>query len=189
MFDKIPNEIICYIIKFLDPTDINSCLNSSKIFHILNFTEYSNFRMSLWEQKYFSLDYYISHDENELSTFTYLAKIIYNLYKINYICSSIRNNTWYELKDDEWIEIKDVNILKIKIFELLEKKFSNIYIEILKNLDFAKGTFAAKMIDKARKINSIILSLHKCSFRNEMFLECKNVFYQKQFQINGQISI
>ena len=52
-----------------------------------------------------------------------LANVLYQIYKDQFICVSIKNNQWYEYKNHKWDEIDSGSTLRL----LISKKMHDIY--------------------------------------------------------------
>src|SRR5580704_8346727 len=65
-----------------------------------------------------------------------VAKIVYELWKNEYVCTSITNNEWCQLVNDKWIPIQERYVLKIKLSEELASKYMKLsndcFLESLK---------------------------------------------------------
>lgn len=183
MINYLPNEIINYIIKFLDIKNIDTCYKTSKIFHQLTENEYKLFLEKLWEEKHFSLNYFLNCDINEIHDFKYFSKIIFHYYKYNYICTSIKNNEWYEFKNNQWERIEQAYSLRNKISEEFYNKLIQIYSDIF-SIEIENGfNQNDKFIKKADQVFQLILEFKKSSFKNKIMDQCKILFNCPLFSI------
>ena len=54
-----------------------------------------------------------------------IANVVYHVYKDNYICSSIKNNIWYEYKTGRWYEIDQGTTLRQSLSTVIYKLYRN----------------------------------------------------------------
>ena len=166
MFHDLPNEIICYIFNFLNAKDVNFCQIASKIFNVLSENEYNTHIMKLWEETYF----FFNCDLGKINTPQKIAKILYHLYKNNYRCSLLENNTWYELQNDKWVKV-DTHSLYKKIFSMLISKFSKIYTYNRINEEKSEKFI---IVDSQSEIIRIVRCLNTKHYRDEVMNKLKN---------------
>ena len=58
-----------------------------------------------------TVDYYIENTINEQTEFD-LAMVLYQMYKDKFVCSSIKNNIWWEFQSNRWVETDCGNSLR-----------------------------------------------------------------------------
>ena len=111
-----------------------------------------------------------------------IAKVVYEIYKDSYKCTSIKHSVWYEFQNHRWVEIEGAYTLSKKISEELTKEFSILnsyyYIQIA-----GKGSDEQeKLIKKANNVMKIMLSLKKSAFKANVLKECSILFYDPEFE-------
>ena len=112
-----------------------------------------------------------------------LAVVLYQLYKDQFICVSIKNNQWYEYKNHKWNEIDSGSTLRL----LISKKMHDIYcakshelIEIItKKENNDENTENLKI--RSLKLGDICILLKTTSWKNNIMREAKELFYDKDF--------
>ena len=112
-----------------------------------------------------------------------LAVVLYQLYKDQFICVSIKNNQWYEYKNHKWNEIDSGGTLRL----LISKKMHDIYcakshelIEIItKKENNDENTENLKI--RSLKLGDICILLKTTSWKNNIMREAKELFYDKDF--------
>lgn len=120
-----------------------------------------------------------------------IAKVLHEMYKYQFVCASIKYNTWYEFKDHRWQEDDHAICLRKKISTELVKEYMQIvsnyneeYVKIemddeisLEEKDKAKQEFE----DKTKILTNIMLKLKTTSFKDNVMKECRELFYERKF--------
>ena len=112
-----------------------------------------------------------------------LAVVLYQLFKDQFVCVSIKNNQWYEYKNYKWNEIDSGSTLRL----LISKKMHDIYcakshelIEtITKKENNDENTEGLKI--RSLKLGDICILLKTTSWKNNIMKESKELFYDKEF--------
>ena len=106
--------------------------------------------------------------ENCLSNYSYdIAKLVYHLYKDEYICGKLKNKLWYHFKNHKWqiTELGPYNEISNNIVNLFEEyKLHPTHNE-----------------DTKIKINNLIVKLKNVSFKETICRECIYLFYDADF--------
>jgi P4 family phage/plasmid primase-like protien len=121
-------------------------------------------------------------EEAESGTEYDIAKVIYELYKFNFKCSSINHNIWFEFQKHRWVEIERGNTLGIKISEELTKEFAFLSAYYLGKCATATGKERDTCWSKAENIRKIMLNLKKTGFKKRVLEECAPLFFDKEFE-------
>ena len=110
----------------------------------------------------------IENGVNELNSYD-IAKIVYYLYKDDYVCGKLKNKLWYHYEDHKWkqTELGPYKELSTNIVELFEKYKSDIDDEKI-----------------SEKVNAIIFKLKNVSFKESVCRECTYLFYDPDFIMN-----
>ena len=146
-----------------------------------NFNEYKKIRNE-------TISYYIEQTlqtmimKDKVAEFD-LAVVLYQLFKDQFVCVSIKNNQWYEYKNHKWNEIDSGSTLRI----LISKKMHDIYcakshdlIEtITKKENNDENTENLKT--RSLKLGDICILLKTTSWKNNIMKEAKELFYDKEF--------
>ena len=110
----------------------------------------------------------IENGVNELNSYD-IAKIVYYLYKDDYVCGKLKNKLWYHYEDHKWkqTELGPYKELSTNIVQLFEKYKSDIDDEKINE-----------------KVNAIIFKLKNVSFKESVCRECTYLFYDPDFIMN-----
>ena len=117
-----------------------------------------------------------------------IAEIVHRLYKYNFVCSSIKNKSWYQYnsKNHTW-EISECgtdlrNILSTDISTkiLNVSMFVSIKFNDTKNDKYSKG---------CQQCLELIKSLSSSPFKDNVMKECCEIFYDRKFdeKLNSNI--
>lgn len=111
----------------------------------------------------------IENGVNELNSYD-IAKIVYYLYKDDYVCGKLKNKLWYHFEDHKWkqTELGPYKELSTNIVNLFEEYKKN-------NID------NEQVIDK---VNAIVFKLKNVSFKESVCRECTYLFYDSDFIMN-----
>ena len=112
-----------------------------------------------------------------------LAVVLYQLFKDQFVCVSIKNNQWFEYKNHKWNEIDSGSTLRL----LISKKMHDIYcakshelIEVItKKENNDENTENLKT--RSLKLGDICILLKTTSWKNNIMREAKELFYDKEF--------
>lgn len=105
-----------------------------------------------------------------------IAKIVYYLYKDNYICGKLKSKLWYKFINHKWKQTElgpytELSTNIVKIFENYKKDL----LVLLENKD--------NNIDSENilKIESIIVKLKNVTYKENICRECLYLFYDSEF--------
>jgi len=121
-------------------------------------------------------------EEAESGTEYDVAKVVYEIYKHDYKCTSLKNDTWYEFQKHRWVEVEKGYTLKLNMSENLTKEFA-----VLAGLYFSKCSVSAgiekdNLINKASNVAKIIVNLKKSPFKSRVMEEASHLFYDSEFE-------
>ncbi len=129
-----------------------------------------------------TISYFIEETiENKPTEFD-LANVLYQIYKDEFVCVSIKNNIWYEYINYKWVEIDSGNTLRL----LISKSMHSIYIKKLnelvdKMLKLENNDDDDKYRSRSHKLTEICVLLKTTSWKNNIMKEAKELFYDKNF--------
>jgi P4 family phage/plasmid primase-like protien len=115
-------------------------------------------------------------------THTDIARVIYMMFKEQYVCASIKNNKWYEFKNHRWNEIEIGYTLRQRISEDVFK----LYIDEAMKLQYqAKHTgdefIQQRCLKNARKYLDVANKLKTAGFKDSIIKESAELFYDPEF--------
>lgn len=130
--------------------------------------------------------------QNDLSNLIYrstsethhdIAKVVHFMYKYDYVCCSIKNNFWYEFKHHRWVNSDCGFGLRSKISVEVVREYSLAAASY--NTRAAQEGMEAeqqRLLDIAKKLNSIALKLKQSPFKDNIIKECREMFYVEKFE-------
>lgn len=118
---------------------------------------------------------YVSRNE----THTDIAKVVHYLLKDTFVCCYSNDKPfWFEFKGHKWVQCPDGVSLKIKISNEISKHYSS---EATKYNVKAQATEEESQqimyLEIAKKLTGIATKLKMAHFKNNIFKECKELFY------------
>lgn len=111
-----------------------------------------------------------------------ISVIIYEMYKYEFVCSSIKNETWWQFQNHRWVMVEKANTLSIKLsteFALEFAKLQLIYNQ--KAIAEQNSQIADIYFTKSKNILNLIKKLKKRKDKESFIKECGNLFYDKTF--------
>jgi P4 family phage/plasmid primase-like protien len=112
-----------------------------------------------------------------------IALVIYNKFKSDFVCSSIKNRIWFEYKNHRWNPCEHGYVLKNKISTDMFMEYNKLVT------DFSKKAAEATDEDdqerytkKCKKFTNISLKMKKTEFKDKMIKECSSLFYKEDFE-------
>lgn len=116
-------------------------------------------------------------------THTDIAAVVYQMYKYEYVCVSIKNNLWYEFRNHRWQTCDSGFSLRAKISNEVCKEYYNhsalwSHRAATENDEEQRKTFG----EKSKKLSEIALKLKTTAFKDNIIKECREVFYIEKFE-------
>jgi len=141
-----------------------------------------------------SVDYYIDltvdtitvgdNDRNSNGCGDYdIAKVLYQLFKDEYVCVSVKANVWYRYLNHRWKEIDSGTTLRKAISEEVRKLYSQKAFKLLQQMSAisADDEKHKKMEARAVKLKNIIARLSKTNDKKNIMTEARELFYDGSF--------
>ena len=111
----------------------------------------------------------------------FLAKSIHAKYSDRYICSSIKNNTWWEFKNHRWVRIEEGYTLKMALSEDFANEYNKEIADISIMITQCTGYQKEELMNKRSKMETIVKNLMNNPFKKTLMDECKSLFYDDMF--------
>lgn len=111
-----------------------------------------------------------------------VARVVYDMYKHEYVCTSLKQNLWYEFRNHRWEKIESGITLKKRI----GNEVVNEYIRMINyynqsaydQQDDQKDIY----LQKAKNLTDITYKLRDHPFKEKIMSECKVMFYDGKFE-------
>jgi len=115
-----------------------------------------------------------------------IASILYQLYKSEYVCSSITHNAWYKFEEPKWTKIDSGVYLRRCISNELRNIYSKKaahYMDIRSRLSETNDAHRIKQITAhVDKIMGIFIRLGSSNDKKNIMTEAKELFYNDKFE-------
>jgi len=115
-----------------------------------------------------------------------IANVVYHVYKDNYICSSIKNNAWYEYKHGRWYEIDQGTTLRQSLSTTIYKLYRNKSNELHDQLTTVDPTTDSEQFEllkeRSTRADNCASSLKKTQIKNNIMREARDLFYERKFE-------
>tara|TARA_B110000259_G_scaffold39965_1_gene45643 strand:- start:137 stop:2734 length:2598 start_codon:yes stop_codon:yes gene_type:complete len=116
-------------------------------------------------------------------THTDIAHVIYQMYKHDFVCTSIKKNTWYEFKKHRWVASDSGYVLKMKMSNEVWKQYMRKSSEYSKKASEEEDSDEQERLQKrADKYSKIASSLKNTTQKSNYLKECSEFFYQEKFE-------
>ncbi len=110
-----------------------------------------------------------------------VARVVYEMFKYQFVCTSIKYNIWYEFRNHRWVEM-DMAIG-------LRKKISNdVLNEYLRLVSYYNQSAINEIdedkyqyLDKSKALSDVTYKLRDFTFKEKVFKECYTFFYNREF--------
>jgi P4 family phage/plasmid primase-like protien len=120
-----------------------------------------------------------------------LAQVLYQIFKNDYVCTSIKGNIWYKYENHRWKPNDSGTSLRRSISEKMRSLYNSKSVEVSKSLsqridsDNIEEGEKQKLVEKqkltGRKIIEIIKFLNKSNDKKNIMIEAKELFYDSDF--------
>jgi P4 family phage/plasmid primase-like protien len=129
-----------------------------------------------------TIDYFITESIKTLTEFDF-ATVLYNIFKDQFVCASIKSQLWYQYKGHKWEEIDSGSTLRLLIskdmHDIYCKKSSEV-LEQLEILDQSDKRYE-DVKKQTNKLAEICVFLKKTAWKNNIMREAQELFYDKDF--------
>ena len=132
-----------------------------------------------------TIDYFIRiTTDTDTATEFDLASVLYNMYKDRFVCTSIKNKTWYEYINHRWHEIDSGNTLRLAISKEMHHIYSEKIAEITNRINVADDAgdgSRAKMMAISQRMIDISTILKQTQKKQNIMREACELFYDSEF--------
>ena len=111
------------------------------------------------------------------------AKVVYQMFKHEFVCCSIQHKNWYEFTHHKWKELDGGISLRKKISNKTVDAYSELASTCLtKSQDSVHETPDKEIyMSRANKLTNISLKLRTTNFKNQVMQESGELFYSEKF--------
>lgn len=111
-----------------------------------------------------------------------IAKLLYEEYSDEFVCSSISNNTWYQYVNHTWKEVEEGHTLRDKLSNEIAHKFSMVADKlwpIVNSRDGSRDLNSEALFKHARSMQK---NLGTNTYKNSVMREAKDIFIDRNFE-------
>ena len=131
-----------------------------------------------------TIEYFIEQTINQkVATEHDLAMVLFNMFKDDFVCVSIRNGTWYEYINHRWHEIDSGNTLRLQISRDMHFIYHQKILEnVVKIQTFEQGDPKGDALrEQNNNLANICAMLKRTNSKNNIMREAKEIFYDNTF--------
>jgi hypothetical protein len=113
-----------------------------------------------------------------------LAIVVFNMFKYDYVCSSIKDNCWYQFRNHRWEQIDSAYTLRRHLSTDVVNEFLKIINDFNRQaLDINDDPEEKTALqDKALKYMKVVNELKNTAKKNNIIKECSVMFYYEKFE-------
>jgi len=111
-----------------------------------------------------------------------IARVVYNMYKHDFVCVSISKKHWFHFKNHRWRRIDEAVTLRKLLSTKIIDKYLMLSSELSKKAADIQNTSKELLVESTTKITNIMLSLKKTPFKRSVVEECAELFYSDDFE-------
>jgi len=133
-----------------------------------------------------TIDHYIEDTIFEAGDFDY-AMVLYHMFKDKYVCSSIKNKTWYVFRNHRWVKDEGQSLrlaISKDMFQLYSDKQGQFLIDAQNNGHEPSDELQEKNQRRIKKIAEICIKLKKTNDKNNIMREAMEIFWDSEFVRN-----
>jgi len=121
-------------------------------------------------------------EEGDIKTDFDVACIIKEIYKYDYICTSIKNNNWWQFQGNKWNLVDDAYTLSLKMSTEVSKEFATLASAYMLQSANETGHKSDILIKKSKDILKLIQDLKKKAPKERIISQCSLLFYDEKFE-------
>lgn len=110
-----------------------------------------------------------------------IARVVYEMFKHQYVCVSIRHNIWYEYRNHRWYEIDSGIGLKQKISNEVLAEYLTLVAYYNDLAQSADNNTKDQYLVKSKALVDVTFKLRDYTFKEKVMKESINFFYNADF--------
>lgn len=110
-----------------------------------------------------------------------VANLVYQMYKYDFICASLRHHIWYQFKDHRWHEIDKGVSLRQNISIRLANEYINLSSFYKTKMIEAPKNQIEQIKQKVERCDILLKLVKTTSFKDKVMIECEELFYDPKF--------
>ena len=111
-----------------------------------------------------------------------IAKVVHFIYKYEFVCTSIKQNYWYQFRNHRWMPCDCAHTLRGRLSTEVARKYCDFAAEMsTKAAAEDDADTREKYVEKSKKLLEISLKLKDGPFKENILKECRDLFYIEKF--------
>jgi P4 family phage/plasmid primase-like protien len=112
-----------------------------------------------------------------------IAKVIFEMYKHEFVCASIKSRAWYEFRNHRWHNTDSGHSLRMRISTDVFQEYINESVRLQRMLGTIAGEKELKETSEyVKKCLEIAMKLKQTSYKDNLMRECAELFYVEKFE-------
>jgi P4 family phage/plasmid primase-like protien len=121
--------------------------------------------------------------ESRSGTHNDVARVVYQMYQYEYVCSSIRSRNWYEFRNHRWHMSDSAFSLRVKLSNDVWREYMAAARDLShRATEATEHDQQEKFHDYAKKMIDIATKLKTTNFKDNVMKECSEMFYVEKFE-------
>lgn len=121
--------------------------------------------------------------ESKTGTHNDVARVIFEMYRYEYVCASIKYKVWYEFRCHRWHQSDSACSLRIKMSNEVWREYVSAARDFSQRaMDSTNPEDQERFHDYAQKLHNIATKLKTTSFKDNVMKECGEMFYIEKFE-------
>ena len=112
-----------------------------------------------------------------------IGKVVYNLYKHEFVCICTKRNLWYQFQTHRWVLINDAVELRKRLSKEVIDHYDNLDKFLADEIAITEDDDVKELKRKKKEtIGKIIKQLKMTTFKGNIIKECGEFFYDPKFE-------
>lgn len=112
-----------------------------------------------------------------------IARVLFQMYRHDFVCSSIRYRTWWEFRGHRWMQSDSGTTLRQRISVELWREFAAVSVLCQQAaLDSQLPCDQDRLLSQAKKLTELALELKRTNFKDNIMKEAGELFYCEDFE-------
>ena len=121
-------------------------------------------------------------DNAKVGTHTYVARVVYEIYKDEYVCASIKSNLWYHYENHSWKKNELAYGLRLKISDQIHQMFlQRVQYYKIKTANAQETADRDKFKLMEKEMFKVSLKLTTSNFKDGVVKECAEKMFDQDF--------
>jgi P4 family phage/plasmid primase-like protien len=110
-----------------------------------------------------------------------VATVVFNRYRYDYKCTSLKHGTWYEFRNHRWFQIDCGVSLRKRIGNEVINEYLHLITRYNNNACEQHDDQKDQYLQKAKALTDVTYKLRDYGFKEKIMKECQTMFYDATF--------